>query len=106
MEFTELNYSGGNGNTLTETPYTLSLDTWHNVRLTVEGTQASVYINDSHVITYDGFNEYSSGKIGLKNINDGVVLFDNVVVTPEPATMSLLVIGGLALLHRKRGYGG
>jgi len=28
--------------------------------------------------------------------------FDNVVVTPEPATMALLALGGLALLKRKK----
>ncbi len=104
VEFTELNYSGGSGNVLASTSYTLSLDTWHNVRITVEGTQASAYIDDGHVLTHDGFDAYGSGKIGLKTINDGVVLFDNVLVTPEPATLCLLVVSGLALLRRRRRF--
>ena len=40
--------------------------------------------------------------------DDGeAVLLDNVMYTvPEPATLGLLALGGLALLRRKRGYGG
>ena len=33
---------------------------------------------------------------------EGTCLIDNVTLTPEPATMSLLVIGGLAMLRRRR----
>ena len=28
--------------------------------------------------------------------------FDNIVITPEPGTISLLMLGGLALLRRRR----
>ena len=31
---------------------------------------------------------------------------DELCITPEPATLALLAIGGMALLRRKRGYGG
>jgi hypothetical protein len=39
------------------------------------------------------------------DVNDSALLFtliDNIVVTPEPASLSLLVIGSLALLRRRR----
>lgn len=32
----------------------------------------------------------------------GAVYFDNISITPEPATMALLALGGLALLRRKQ----
>jgi hypothetical protein len=34
--------------------------------------------------------------------NNGAGYFDNLVVTPEPATLSLLAIGGLAMLRRRK----
>jgi hypothetical protein len=59
--------------------------------------------------TYDnsgGF--YTTGNIlvggmdvfNSANGNNGVII-DNVVVTPEPASMALLAMGGLAMLRRR-----
>ncbi len=47
----------------------------------------------------------SAGDYGSVQINFGAG-GGSVEVTPEPATLSLLVIGGVVLLRRKRGYGG
>ena len=100
--FAELDYSSGNATVLAGTPYSLSLATWHHVQLRVEGASASAYIDGDLVLSHDGFDAYPAGKIGLKTMNDGVTSFDNVDVNPEPATLGLLFIGGLALLRRRK----
>jgi hypothetical protein len=74
---------------------------WHHVRLEVEGTTATAYIDGAYVLSYNKFTRYRSGMIGLKTINDGVVLFDNIVVAPEPATVLLLGLGSLMFLRKR-----
>ena len=98
--FAEIDYSGGYAQSLIEIPYTIPTQTWNHVQLRIEGEQVMAYINEDFVLGLTGFNKYASGRIGLKTINDGVTLFDNVVVTPEPATVLLIGLGGL-LLRRK-----
>ena len=34
--------------------------------------------------------------------NNGAAYFDNLVVTPEPATLTLLTLGGLSLVRRRK----
>jgi hypothetical protein len=36
----------------------------------------------------------------------GTLTGEDIQIVPEPCTMALLALGGLALLRRKRGYGG
>ena len=43
---------------------------------------------------------YQNGSIGFRLFNEGVV--DNIVVTPEPATMVLLGLGALVLRRKRR----
>lgn len=45
-------------------------------------------------------DDYCPGQTGISCIDDVIV-----TQTPEPATLLLLGLGGLALLRRKRGYG-
>ncbi|MCP4248015.1 MAG: PEP-CTERM sorting domain-containing protein [bacterium] len=50
-----------------------------------------------------GHSDTNGGSSSDPNDSDlNVTLIDNVVVTPEPATLSLLALGGLALLRRRR----
>jgi len=102
VAFSLINYSGGNATNLKSVLYPVATDTWHHVELAVEGATATAYLDGVPVLDYDGFTHYPTGRIGLKTINRSTAFFDNIVVTPEPATVSLLALGGLAVLWRRR----
>jgi hypothetical protein len=55
---------------------------------------------DPHYILLDQFG-ISAGGLGAASS----VYVDDVLIIPEPTTLLLLGLGGLALLRRKRGYG-
>ena len=57
-------------------------------------TENTVAVPTGFAFNYVGAAMYSNNRHAIGNL-------DNVTVTPEPATMSLLVIGGLALLRRR-----
>lgn len=60
-----------------------------SVGTTIDATQAA---NTSHVIVNIRWKAKDNAYYGV----------DNIVVTPEPATLSLLGLGGLALVRRRR----
>lgn len=45
---------------------------------------------------------YMHGYVGTPTGNDGQAYFDNVSIIPEPATMSLICLGAIGLVRRKR----
>jgi hypothetical protein len=106
-----------------------SLDTWYtfNVTYDAETHEADFSVTEretgtikaaksivvpggfTHELSYLGTSWYGFGDTGYSGVNQWAVdigYVDNVVLTPEPATLSLLALGGLALLRRKSGYGG
>jgi len=87
------------------TPLDIVRDQWVEIKHVIDMD------NDWVTITYGGqplaADEWSNGgptalaAIDLYAPNENAVYYDDVMV-PEPATMSLLVLGGLAALRRKR----
>ena len=51
---------------------------------------------------FKGYNDANVMWPGFKNYNSGFADNASFEVTPEPATMSLLALGGLALIRRKK----
>ena len=88
---------------------------WHEVVITVEGSTALWEIDGLPIIQLDatiGSSFPLSGNISIgymdifSSVSDNPYvsfgLIDNLVVIPEPATLGLLLIGGIAVLRRKR----
>jgi hypothetical protein len=55
------------------------------------------------LIQIDNTVQTDTSKFLIVEVNDGGKTYQQLTLAPEPATMSLLVIGGLAVLRRRRG---
>jgi hypothetical protein len=89
---------------------------WRHIDIDVLNDMATWSIDGTPIATVDlstvslGGGNFLLGHSDTNNSsstdpNDSllnVTLIDNIVVTPEPASLSLLAIGGLALLRRRR----
>jgi hypothetical protein len=86
---------------------------WHEVRVEVDnvGQSVSFFIDDLLIARdtttpdlngtmFVGYGDYFAGEADAPQFGFGIV--DNLVVVPEPATLSLLGLGGLGLLARRR----
>jgi hypothetical protein len=74
---------------------------WHSYSATMAQltTQAGTNLNDPAKMSVSFWSE---AQTGYRAQSYASVYFDNVNVTPEPASLSLLTLGGIALLRRKR----
>lgn len=72
-----------------------------DVTITAVGDQIDVWLDGNQVVDLTN-NANPSGRIGVSSIWEGTARFDDIVVTPEPATLSLMVVGALALRRRRR----
>jgi hypothetical protein len=109
--FCKMNYSQGSCQGLAGAAYATSAFIWHHARLEVVGQTATAFIDGQEVLTYNGFTDYASGRIGVKAINGNANVYDNVVVTAlhpptigsvSPAMSSLA--GGVAITISGSGF--
>ena len=89
---------------------------WHQVDIVKSGTTATWTVDglliatiDLTTVTLSGnnifFGHSDTNTSSSTDPNDGALLFtliDNINVTPEPASLALLALGGMALLRRRR----
>ena len=86
----------------------ITFDGWNQLGLRYTATGVD-YLFNGQVVGADNDSGYQTtlnldGVLlqGWQGEVDYTATFDNLVVTPEPATMSLLALGGLAVLKRRR----
>ena len=85
---------------------------WHKWRVEKVGSIVSWYIDSLKIARVDMTGQITGGSnilLGISDTNAGTsasdltcVIFDNVNVVPEPATMAALGLGVVALIRRKR----
>jgi hypothetical protein len=80
--------------------YTLSLERLSATSVKSSLSDANGLARGSYTLT--DFTDVPSDLYVSLYVQAMDATFDNVVVTPEPATLSLLALGGLALLRRRR----
>jgi hypothetical protein len=83
---------------LTETANVISANEIHHLRVERLGSTINMILDDQPFLTTED-STYTGGIIGFRLFKGGMV--DNIVVTPEPATLLLLGIGGLMLRKRR-----
>ncbi len=74
----------------------LADDHWYDVRLILSGSNVSAFV-DSELIAYTTGLPYNHGFIGLSS-DSSITRFDNVMVTPEPVSSALFLLGGGAMM--------
>ncbi|KAB8140301.1 DUF1080 domain-containing protein [Chloroflexia bacterium SDU3-3] len=76
--------SSGSTNTLTSVSFTVDTNTWYTLRLQVQGSTLTGYVNGTKYVTATD-SQYASGQVGLVTYN-GTASFDDVSVTGAGGT--------------------
>ncbi|MFH1615645.1 MAG: PEP-CTERM sorting domain-containing protein [Planctomycetota bacterium] len=85
-------------------------DLWHTYTISVQsgsGTQMIVSFDGVPIVWDSGSTVvtdatgWANGTFGMWNPHERISMYDNITVIPEPATMVLLGLGGIALLRRR-----
>jgi len=92
-----------------QTPETFNLitDQWVEIRANIDLDNNLVEVYYGGTLVRDGFWENNDGSAMLASIDlyangASAVYYDDVTITPEPLSLSLLGLGGLALLRKQR----
>lgn len=80
LTFVKVSNSGGSGQWLASANLTLATGELHHVKLIVQGTTATAFIDGEKVISCTGLSDYTSGGVGFKAINSAQIIYDNVSV--------------------------
>jgi len=86
---------------------------WHSITFDANGntgnksspTTVSDIVNPNGIVRFNvsgPFYEAGVSSFGLQGIPELHIRETNLEVTPEPATLTLLTLGGLAILRRRR----
>jgi len=84
---------------LAETANVISAGEIHHLRVERFGSTINMILDDQPFLTTED-STFTGGIIGFRLFRGGIV--DNIVVTPEPATLLLLGLGGLLLRKRSK----
>ena len=77
-------------------------DYWTVTKMVLTPTGGKLYVESDDEVAEASWSHTSINRIRIDQPWDSVNYVDYVSITPEPATLTLLALGGLAVLRRRR----
>jgi hypothetical protein len=97
---TDISWAGGTPGTTLKYSFTRGIDNSYSINLNHSGAgtyDGNNYTASSGNMSIDSVQIYSNAQGGGQNVG-----FNNFAIVPEPSSLSLLALSGLALLRRRR----